>query len=56
MGSNSLTILVEILPLGVAIRMFEDFQSLLAQYPVIDIRVMGFPSGNWQDELLWSKR
>ena len=27
---------------------------LLAQYPTIDIRAMGFSSGNWQDEPLWS--
>ena len=34
--------------------MLEHLQALLAEYPMIDIRAMGFPSGNWQDEPLWS--
>lgn len=33
--------------------MQEHLRSLLAQYPMIDIRAMGFPSGNWQNEPLW---
>ena len=87
-------ILVEILPLGVVTRMFENladntlrkkiaarfgltvpvFTSWITvvtltrnacchharvwnkEYPMIDIRAMGFPSGNWQDEPLWSTR
>ena len=36
--------------------MLEHLQALLAEYPMIDIRAMGFPSGNWQDEPLWSTR
>ena len=34
--------------------MLEHLQALLAEYPMIDIRAMGFPSGDWQDEPLWS--
>ena len=30
------------------------FKSLLAKYPSVDVNAMGFPSGNWQDEPLWS--
>ncbi|MDR0988228.1 MAG: Abi family protein [Prevotellaceae bacterium] len=30
----------------------EKLKSLLAEYPTIDTRAMGFPD-NWQDELLW---
>ncbi|MDY3252337.1 MAG: hypothetical protein SOX61_04775 [Prevotella sp.] len=30
--------------------------ALLDKYPMIDIRAMDFPSGNWQDEPLWSSR
>ena len=30
--------------------------ALLDKYPMVDIRAMGFPSGNWQDEPLWSSR
>ena len=30
------------------------FKSLLAKYPSVDVTAMGFPSGNWQDEPLWS--
>ena len=33
--------------------MLEHLQSLLAQFPMVDIRAMGFPQ-NWQDEPLWS--
>ena len=35
--------------------MLEHLQALLAEYPMIDIRAMGFPQ-NWQDEPLWSTR
>ena len=28
--------------------------ALLDKYPMVDIAAMGFPSGNWQDEPLWS--
>ncbi|MDY3848136.1 MAG: Abi family protein [Prevotella sp.] len=34
--------------------MLEHLQALLAEYPMIDIRAMGFPSGNWLDEPLWN--
>jgi abortive infection bacteriophage resistance protein len=30
----------------------EKLQSLLAEYPTIDTRAMGFPD-NWQEEPLW---
>ena len=30
------------------------FKSLLDKYPSVDIAAMGFPSGSWQDEPLWS--
>ena len=33
--------------------MLEHLQALLAEYPMIDTRAMGFPQ-NWQDEPLWS--
>ena len=36
--------------------MSEHLQTLLAEFPMIDIRAMGFPSGNWQEEPLWSAR
>ena len=32
----------------------DDLISLLDKYPMVDIAAMGFPSGNWQDEPLWS--
>ena len=35
--------------------MLEHLQVLLAEYPMIDIRAMGFPM-NWQNEPLWSSR
>ena len=35
--------------------MLEHLQALLAEYPMIDTRAMGFPQ-NWQDEPLWSTR
>jgi abortive infection bacteriophage resistance protein len=30
----------------------EDLKALLAQYPMVDIRAMGFPD-NWLREPLW---
>ena len=36
--------------------MLEHLQALLAEYPMIDIRAMGFPSGDWQYGPLWSSR
>ena len=35
--------------------MLEHLQALLAEYPMIDTRAMGFPQ-NWQDEPLWNHR
>lgn len=35
--------------------MREHLQSLLAEFPMVDIRAMGFPIDNWQDEPLWNK-
>jgi abortive infection bacteriophage resistance protein len=32
----------------------QRFQTLLAKYPNVDTRAMGFPS-NWKDEILWNK-
>ena len=34
--------------------MLSNMQSLFAEYPEVDLRALGFPSGNWQDEPLWS--
>ena len=36
--------------------MLSKMQSLFAEYPEVDLRALGFPSGNWQDEPLWSTR
>ena len=36
--------------------MLEHLQALLAEYPMIDIRAMGFPLNNWENEPLWSTR
>jgi hypothetical protein len=30
----------------------QKLKSLLAEYPTIDVKAMGFPAG-WQNELLW---
>ena len=30
------------------------FQNLLAKYPNVDSRAMGFPS-NWKDEIIWKE-
>jgi abortive infection bacteriophage resistance protein len=32
----------------------QKLKSLLAEYPTIDIRAMGFPAG-WHDEPLWTE-
>ncbi len=34
--------------------MLSKMQSLFTEYPEVDLRALGFPSGNWQDEPLWS--
>ena len=34
--------------------MLSKMQSLFAEYPEVDLRALGFPSGDWQDEPLWS--
>lgn len=34
--------------------MLAKMQSLFAEYPEVDLGALGFPSGNWQDEPLWS--
>jgi abortive infection bacteriophage resistance protein len=34
-------------------RFTEKLKSLLAEYPTVDIRAMGFPA-NWQNEPLWN--
>ncbi|MGN1265364.1 MAG: Abi family protein, partial [Muribaculaceae bacterium] len=36
--------------------MLEHLHALLAEFPMIDIHAMGFPSGEWQNEPLWSVR
>ena len=34
--------------------MLSKMLSLFAEYPEVDLRALGFPSGGWQDEPLWS--
>lgn len=34
--------------------MLAKMLSLFAEYPEVDLGALGFPSGNWQDEPLWS--
>lgn len=34
--------------------MLAKMLSLFAEYPEVDLCALGFPSGNWQDEPLWS--
>ena len=34
--------------------MLSKMQSLFAEHPEVDLRALGFPSGNWQDEPLWN--
>ena len=36
--------------------MLDKMQALFAEYPEVDLGALGFPSGNWQDEPLWSTR
>ena len=36
--------------------MLNKMQALFAEYPEVDLSALGFPSGNWQDEPLWSTR
>ena len=32
----------------------DKMQALFAEYPEVDLGALGFPSGNWQEEPLWS--
>ena len=34
--------------------MRDKMEALFAEYPEVDLGALGFPSGNWQDEPLWS--
>lgn len=34
--------------------MLNKMQALFALYPKVDLRALGFPNGNWQDEPLWA--
>ena len=34
--------------------MLTKMQSLFSEYPEVDLGALGFPSGNWQNEPLWS--
>ena len=36
--------------------MLDKMQALFTEYPEVDLGALGFPSGNWQDEPLWSTR
>lgn len=36
--------------------MLAKMQSLFSEYPEVDLGALGFPSGNWQSEPLWSSR
>ena len=36
--------------------MLDKMQTLFAEYPEVDLGALGFPSGNWQDEPLWSNK
>lgn len=36
--------------------MRDKMQALFAEYPEVDLCALGFPSGNWQEEPLWSTR
>ena len=36
--------------------MLDKMQALFAEYPEVDLGALGFPSGNWQEEPLWSTR
>ena len=35
--------------------MRDKMEALFAEYPEVDLGALGFPSGNWQDEPLWSQ-
>ena len=45
--------MTERIPFG---KHYTEEQTLFAEYPEVDLRALGFPSGNWQDEPLWSTR
>ena len=34
--------------------MLNKLQTLFTEYPEIDLKALGFPTGNWQKEPLWS--
>lgn len=34
--------------------MLDKMLALFAEYPEVDLGALGFPSGSWQDEPLWS--
>ena len=36
--------------------MLDKMQTLFTEYPEVDLGALGFPSGNWQNEPLWSTR
>ena len=36
--------------------MLSKMQALFAEYPEVDLCALGFPSGNWLAEPLWSTR
>ena len=36
--------------------MLYKMQTLFAEYPEVDLGALGFPSGKWQNEPLWSTR
>ena len=36
--------------------MLDKMHALFAEYPEVDLGALGFPSGNWQNEPLWSTR
>ncbi len=36
--------------------MRDKMQALFTEYPEVDLGALGFPSGNWQEEPLWSTR
>ena len=36
--------------------MLDKMQALFTEYPEVDLGALGFPSGNWQNEPLWSTR
>lgn len=36
--------------------MRDKMEALYSEYPEVDLGALGFPSGNWQEEPLWSTR